>query len=229
MEISLTPGEMVRRGLGDGLFARVVEFYRAVFVDLDEVAACLPMLAEGSELLDVGGGDGALLERILRRQPGLRASLVDLHASVGLSLTGDRRERVCLLPSTRVRECASRGIPPPDAVLVADVLHHVPPAQRASFLREIREFTGGRPPLLVVKEVAPVGWRARLGLLSDRYVTGDRHVVLLTAGEVKKLVAEVFPELVPRETALMERDSPNYCILFEPGSPPVGVTGRPSS
>ena len=225
-EIAVTPGQFVRRLLGERLFARVVEFYRAVFVDLDEVAACLPPLAPGSEILDVGGGDGALLERILRRQPRLRASLVDLRPSVGLSLTDARRERVRLFASTAVRDCAGRGVPVPDVVVVADVLHHVPVAERAALLRDLRDFLCGPPRLLVVKEVAPESWRARAGLWSDRYVTGDRHVALVAPDEVKSLVAEVFPDLAARDTPLLERDHPNYCILFEPSRADGAAAGQ---
>jgi len=211
----VTPGAAVRRLLGDRLFAWVVEFYRGVFVDLDQVAACIPRLAPGSEILDVGGGDGALLERILRQQPDLRASLVDPSESVGLSLTGPRRKLVKLFPSTTVREYASRAGSVPDVIVVADVLHHLTPSQREGMFRDLRDFVGNRRTLLVVKEVAPRGWRARLGLLSDHYVTGDRHAALVTPDEVKRLVKAVFPDAVARDTPLLERDHPNYCIVFE--------------
>jgi hypothetical protein len=207
---------LARGVLGDRFFAWVVEFYRAVFVDLDQVAACVPVLAPGAELLDVGGGDGALLERILRCQPHLRATIIDRSAEVGLSLTAASRARVRLLPSTSLRDCAGLGVPAPDLVVIADVLHHVPSAARTGLLREIRDFAAGRALRLVVKDVAPEGWRARLGLLSDRYVTGDRGVELLTPEEARRLVAEVFPELIARDTPLFERDHPNYCIVFEP-------------
>jgi hypothetical protein len=211
----VTPGAFVRRALGDRLFASVVDVYRAVFVDLDEVAACVPDLPPDAEILDVGGGDGALLERILRRQPRLRASLVDLRDRVGLSLRPEHRDRVRMLPATRIRDCAARGVPPPDAVVLADVLHHVPVAERAALLRDVAAFAGPSLRFLVVKEIAPRGWRARLSLLSDRYVTGDRHVELLAPDDAKRLVSSVFPQLVAKDTALLERDAPNYCIVFE--------------
>lgn len=213
----MTPGEFARRLLGDRFFAWVVEFYRAIFVDLEKVVDCIPLLGPGAELLDVGGGDGALLERILKRQPGLRATIIDRSPVVGLSLTAPNRPRVRLLPSTAIRDCAARGVPHPDVVVVADVLHHVPAAERAGLLVELRDFTAGRPFRLVIKDVAPEGWRARLGLLSDWYMTGDRGVVLLTPDEVRKLVASVFPGFVAREMPLFERDRPNFCIEFAPG------------
>jgi len=95
--------------------------------------------------------------RILRQQPKLRASLVDPSESVGLSLTGSRRDSVRLYPSTAVRDCAARGVPMPDVVVVADVLHHLTPSGRKGLFLEIRDFTRGHSPVLVVKDVAPQG------------------------------------------------------------------------
>jgi 2-polyprenyl-6-hydroxyphenyl methylase/3-demethylubiquinone-9 3-methyltransferase len=214
----VTPGKLVRRLLGDRIFASVVRVYRAIYVDLDAVAECIPVLPPGAELLDVGGGDGALLDHLLRRQPHLNASIVDLEASVGLSLVGDRRERVRLFSSmASMRECLSRGVPYPDGIVIADVLHHIPVAARESFLRDVAAFAGPSLRFVAVKEVAPVGWRAGLGLLSDRYVTGDRHAQLLSQDEATDLVQKAFPQLAPRTTTLFERDAPNYCVIFEAG------------
>jgi hypothetical protein len=212
---SMTPGALVRRLLGDRLFRLVVAWYRRIFVDLDAVAACIPPPPPGGTLLDIGGGDGALLEHLLRLHPDLEATLVDLAPAVGLCLAPHRRARVRLLPSTPVSECAARGVAAPDVVVLADVLHHVPVEAREELLADIRQLVAGRPFTLVLKDIAPQGWRAQLSLLSDRWITGDRHVELLTPSEAKALVAGVFPELVARDTALLARDHPNYCIVFE--------------
>jgi hypothetical protein len=216
VEALVTPGAFVRHALGDELFARVVDVYRAIFVNLEEVAACIPGLPPDAELLDVGGGDGALLDHILRRQPHVRAVLVDPLPRVGLALKGERRSRVELHPSTSVREYALRGARRPDAVVIADVLHHIPRNEREDFLRAVAVFVGQSLRFLAVKEVAHDGWRATLGLLSDWYVTGDRHVELLTPEEVRSLVERVFPGFVATDTPLIRRDAPNYCIVFEP-------------
>jgi hypothetical protein len=211
----LAPGALVRRLLGDRLFPRVVELYRAVFVDLDEVAACIPKLPAGAEILDVGGGDGALLDRLLRIQPHVRATLVDQSPKVGLSLDERNRERVRLLASRAVSDCASAGVPPPQAIVISDVLHHVPRDRRLAFLREVAAFGRASARFVAIKEVAPEGWRATLGLLSDWYVTGDRHVELIAPEDLVPLVLEAFPGFVARPTRLLERDAPNYCIVFE--------------
>ena len=161
----MTVGSLARRLLGDRLFVRVAGFYRALFVDLDAVADCLPRFAPGTEVLDVGGGDGALLDRVLARNPGTRATLVDLAPRVGMAIAAERRSRVRCLPATPLAACRERGAPAPDVVLVSDLLHHVPPSERESLLRDVRAVAGDRPLQLVVKDVAPGSLRARLGVL----------------------------------------------------------------
>lgn len=210
----MTVGSLARRLLGDRLFVRLASLYRAIFVDLDAVVDCLPRFAPGTEVLDVGGGDGALLDRVLARNPGTRATLVDLAPRVGAAIAPERRARVRCLPATRLAACRERGAPAPDVVLVSDVLHHVPRAMREPLLRDVRALAGDRALQLVVKDVAPGGLRARLGVLADRFVSGDRGVELLTPDAACELVRRVFPELRPTATALLDRDAPNYCLVF---------------
>ena len=210
----MTVGSLARRLLGDRLFVRAAGLYRAIFVDLDAVVDCLPLFAPGTELLDVGGGDGALLDRVLARSPGTRATLVDLAPRVGVAIAPERRERVRCLPATPLAACRERGVPAPDVVLLSDLLHHVPPAERESLLRDVRAVAGERPLRLVVKDVAPGGFRSRLSVLADRFVSGDRGVELLTPAAACELVQGVFPELRATATSLLDRDAPNYCLVF---------------
>ena len=211
----MSAGSLARRLLGDRLFVRAADFYRAIFVDLDAVVDCLPAFAPGTEILDVGGGDGAVLDRVLARNPGTRATLVDLAPRVGVAIAPERRDRVRCLPATRVAAGRARGAPAPDVVLLSDVLHHVAPAEREALLREVRD-AAGAPALLVVKDVAPGGFRAWLSVFAARWVSGDRGVQLIGPRDACALVARVFPEWTPCATPLLDRDPPNYCIVFAP-------------
>jgi len=62
-------------------------------------------------------------------------------------------------------------------VLLADVLHHIAESRRPALLRSIAQLLERVPRLrIVIKDVEPGTWRARLGYWSDRFVTGDRDV-----------------------------------------------------
>lgn len=217
----MTLGSLARTLLGDRAFVRVADAYRAIFVNLDALVDCLPRFAPGTEILDVGGGDGAVLDRVLARNPGVSATLVDLAPQVGVAIAAERRERVRLLPATRVAALRERGAPAPDVVICSDLLHHVPPDAREALLREVRDIAGERA-LLIVKDVAPGGLRAGLSVFADRWISGDRGVQLIGPRDACALVARVFPSHVADETPLLDRDRPNYCIVFAP--PPAHST-----
>jgi len=208
----MTPGALARRLLGSR-FRAVGEVYRRVFVDLNKVAdAMAAELPPGARCLDVGGGDGALAEVLLRRRPDLRITLIDLAADVGGFLSPAARERVEIRPATPLSELTAEGRAF-DAVILADVMHHVPVDARAGFLGDLRAFcaaSGCR--LLIVKDVEPGGVRARLSYLSDHFITGDRNVSLIAAATVRaRLEATLGGELLSVETTVP--DAPNYCLV----------------
>ncbi|RIL05710.1 MAG: hypothetical protein DCC71_09435 [Proteobacteria bacterium] len=221
----MSAGRLARALLPERIFARAAESYRALFVDLDAVVDCLPAPPPGAEILDVGGGDGAVLDRLLARHPGVRATLLDLAPRVGAAIAPERRERVRLLAATRLADARARGVPAPDWVMLSDVLHHVPRGERDALLGELRALVGERPITLVVKDVAPGGLRSRMSVLADRWISGDRGVELLAPGAAIALVQRAFPRLAAHETALLRRDPPNYCVVFAAG----GAAARPDA
>ena len=168
-------GTISRRVLGP-LFPFAAAAYRRVFVDIRKVAEAVPVLSPGALLVDVGGGDGALLNPLLDRQAGLRVVMVDIASTVGISVRADLRSRVEMRPMTSLRDYLDSGGERPAAVLLADVLHHVDPTDRADLVKEILEAFGDREPLIVVKDVEPRGLRAWAAFAADRYVSGDRNV-----------------------------------------------------
>lgn len=175
----------------------------------------------GAVILDVGGGDGALIDRLLERQPEARVTMLDLKDDLGNAVRPELRDRLEILPRTNLVQYAALGRRQPDLIIVSDVVHHIPPPERESFLREIRDLVLGHAAKLVVKDVAPGGWRATLGYLSDRFISGDREVALISQASLEALVRRVFPGSTCTPTDLLARDAPNYCLVFDlPASPP---------
>src|SRR3990172_5932074 len=177
----VSAGQLARRLLGDRWFPVVGRLYRRLFVDLRKVAEGLPKVPEGGHVLDVGAGDGELVNLLLPLNPGATA--------------------------TPAR-------PPADVVILSDVLHHVPLAERPGLLIDLRDLLAGRAAKLVVKEVEPGSWRARLYYLADRFITGDRNVHFIRRDEVRKLVQGALPDAACEETDLYRRNRPNYCLIF---------------
>jgi len=214
-------GRVARAVLGERLFPRVGALYRAIFVNLQAVVDSIPTLSPTARVLDIGGGDGAVLDRLLARYPESRADMIDLASSMGGSLDPERSARVRTLPRCSIQDYRKVEHAPPELVLVSDVLHHVPPAARPTFFADLREMLAGAPTTIFVKDVEPMGWRAMAGFLADRYISGDKGVALISEADVRKLLAATFPDAALRSTDLIARDSPNYSLICEvpPGKP----------
>jgi len=208
-------GRLARAVLGERWFPVIGARYRAFFVDLEKVIDSLPPLPDQANILDVGGGDGAVLNVILRRYPNARATLIDLATNLGGSLDPERANRVTLLPGMTLREYQAMSRPRPDLIVVSDVLHHIPPAARPGFFADLRAVIAGARTVLFVKDVEPGSWRAMAGYLADRYISRDPNVELIGERQVRDLLSDVFPAAVVRPTDLLTRDRPNYSVICD--------------
>lgn len=213
----MSPGAIARRVLGDRAFRVAGRAYRAVFVDLDgEIAAIAAEIPRGAHVLDVGGGDGEPLDRLLTLRSDIRVTTIDVAPDVGSWISPANAPRVERCPATTLAMHLASAATLPDVLLLADVMHHVPPARRTEFLAAVAELLRRAPALrLIVKDVEPGHWRATLGYWSDRYVTGDRGVAPVSRAELVELLRGACGPLAWRETPLFARDPPNYALVFE--------------
>src|SRR5271163_2016899 len=178
--MALGPG--IRSILGVRLARRIGRCYRIIFVDLAKEAAALSaVLPRDAHLLDIGGGDGEPLNHLLTKRPDLRITTLDVKPVVGEWIEAHFAFQVTRLAGTSLGDYLEAGRrPDPDAILIADVLHHIPVAERTRFLGPVRALLERVPHLrIIVKDVEPGSWRAILGFWSDRYVTGDLDVSLI--------------------------------------------------
>ena len=182
----MTPGALVRRILPEHLERTVADAYRDAFVNLDDLARTIGSLGRFRRIIEVGCGEGALSSRLVRTTEA-RILGIDIAPNPGRGYTGDRAQAT--FRSQRVEDLLAEGATA-DLVVLSDVIHHVPVAERPAFLRSCRRLLapGG---LLVVKE-----WERRgnvfhaLAYGSDRYVSGDRTVSFLTRDELLALLTE---------------------------------------
>jgi hypothetical protein len=200
---------MARRLLGDRWFKVAGRGYRRLFVDLNDVIATLPQLPEKALVLDVGGGDGDLANLMARRFPTATFTLIDIAEHTGGWLDAATAEQVRVLPGTSIRDYAARGEATPDLVLVSDVVHHVPVAERPQFFADICSLNAA---MVVVKEMEPHGVRSKLAAAADRYVSND-PASFVASDELARQLTDAFPGATVEPTALSKHDWPNYSLV----------------
>jgi len=201
------------------LLAWLTRTYRGFFVDLQAITDTLPV-DQARKLLNIGTGDGMLLNHLARRFPSLQITSSDITEEQGWLIEDDIRARVSLVTLTPEKLTTEGFGGPYDAVLLCDVIHHVPVSDRYELLAAAWPCVdiGG---VLIAKDVEPGGVKATLALLSDRYVTGDRHTRLIGMAEMTALLGEVSHGARVEPTDLLSRDYPNYMLSVSRGpSPP---------
>ena len=205
-------GPWVRRILPARAEKLAADTYRGLFVDLDKVAGCLAKhVPDGALLLDVGGGDGHLLNRLLALRADLSVDMVDIADRVGALLDVRFEARVRRFPSTTLEQHASAHAGLYRAALISDVMHHVPPEQRAAFLYAVATCLqpGGA---VFIKDVQPGHPLATLGRFCDRYLSGDKGVSLVSIAALRALVDQAVATEGFEELGLIEIDRPNYLV-----------------
>jgi hypothetical protein len=105
---------------------------------------------EGEVVVDVGGGNGALLVELIRRRPELRGIVLDLPETV--------RDEAAL--GDRIRFVAGsffESVPAGDAYLLSGILHDWPDEDAARILRTIRAAAPQHARLLINESVIRPG------------------------------------------------------------------------
>lgn len=183
-------GAAVRHRLGR-FEIPAAEAYRAVTVNLDDLAATIASLGPVKRILEIGCGEGSMGERLTTVFPDADYLGIDLIPHVGRLYRGDptRATFRTLLSS----DLLAAKPDPFDLVVVVDVLHHVPDGDRAALLADAAALTapGG---LVAVKD-----WE-RGHTLSDlivyiacRHIAGDPNTRFMRAQEFRELVRSGLP------------------------------------
>jgi hypothetical protein len=180
-----------------------------------EARALAAVIPRDAHVLDIGGGDGEPINYLLALRPDLRVTTLDPGPLVGQWIEARFDRQVIRLPGTSLAEYLVSGRADPDAILIADVLHHIPERARAGFLSSVRMLLERVPNLrIIVKDVEPGHLRALLGYWSDRYVTGDREVSPISRERLVRVLEETLGPLRREDTNLFETNRPNYAMAF---------------
>lgn len=212
-------GPFIRSHLPYSLERWAAQRYRRIFVDLKKVAGMLSsVLPASANVLDIGGGDGELLNCLLAARTDLRISMVDIAPSVGKFVEPRYSDRVQLFPGTSLEKHVSERASIYEAALISDVMHHLSPDYRKAFLASIwQALTPGG--LLLVKDIQPGHPVSYLSLFSDIYISGDKGVSLVSMAAMKSLAEETISGCHVFELGLLAVDRPNY--LLKISAPPA--------
>jgi 2-polyprenyl-6-hydroxyphenyl methylase/3-demethylubiquinone-9 3-methyltransferase len=211
----ITPGQLARRILGP-YFRPVGNLYRSIFVDISKVATAIASaIPDDAKCLDIGGGDGMIANTLLERRTDISITMIDLASSIGSFVDKKFSERITVLPETPVGEFAKQT-GKFDAVIMADVLHHIPAGTRAQFFADLRsQMANSDCALLIIKDIEPNSLRGLLSVLSDKYITGDRHVSLISSSELREIVNDCFGQENITKFDVELPDYPNYCAVIQ--------------
>ena len=204
----MTPGRLARQMLGNH-FRPVGEAWRALFVDMHKVVEFMsPHIPDGSHVLDIGGGDGFVVNLLLHKRPDLSVTMTDLAAEIGTFIDKENLDRVRLLPETEFTQVQADF----DVVTMSDVLHHVPVEHRPKFFHDLAAVASGK--ILIIKDIEPGHVRSVLSLLADRFITGDKGVSLVSAATATKFVRDALG--VPLQIQTGMPSLANYCLVVKP-------------
>jgi 2-polyprenyl-6-hydroxyphenyl methylase/3-demethylubiquinone-9 3-methyltransferase len=183
-------GSSIRHRLG-AFEVPVSNAYRSFFINLDDFAEMVRSVAPAERILEVGCGDGSLVQRLAGLYPEAEVLGIDISAEPGRLFDGDR-SRVSFRSILTGDLLAEQPLGF-DLVVICDVVHHVPHAQRAALLTDARALLrpGGH---LVVKDWEPTRTLAHgLAYFSDTYVSGDT-VAFPTRSELRSQLAALLPD-----------------------------------
>ncbi len=183
-------GSAVRSRLG-ALEVPVSNAYRSYFINLGDFAEFVRGVAPARRILEIGCGDGSLVQRLAMVYPDAEILGIDISAEPGRLFAGDRSH--VTFRSILTGDLLRQDPPRFELVIICDVVHHVPQDQRDALLTEARELLlpGGH---LVVKDWEPSRSIAHgLCYFSDTFVSGET-VSFPTRPELHAQIAALLPD-----------------------------------
>lgn len=205
-------GPAIRRMFGP-LERPVSEMYRNIFVDLTAFVHQIRQWAPASDILELGCGEGAVIQRLVREYPKAHITGIDITPRVGRLFQGDS-SRVTFKQQA-IQEFAPENIASFDMLIIADIMHHIPWELHKDVLENAGRVLkpGG---FLIFKD-----WERRTNLIhalcyfSDRFITGD-HIRYKSAAELRDLLRDVFGANCIKAESRIQPQINNIAFLAQP-------------
>lgn len=204
-------GPAVRRILGP-IEGPISSAYRSMFVNVGQLGEVLAAVSFGPRVLEVGVGDGMIATQITTRRPDATVLGIDLAANPGSLFKGDSTRAQFRTISTS--DLLAEKPEPFNAIVIADVLHHVPPAIRPALLSDVSDLLAKGGVLLVKESVVVSSPGYRMGKFSDLYITGDRNVSYLREDDLEQLIVDNVPGLVSSGRSTIKPWKTNVVLVW---------------
>lgn len=204
-------GPAVRRMLGP-IEAPISSAYRSMFINVGDLGKAMAAVPFGPRVLEVGVGDGMIASQLTTRRLDVTVLGIDLAENPGSLFEGDATRAQFRTVSTS--DLLAEKPEPFDAIVIADVLHHVPPAIRPALLSDVSALLADDGVLLVKETVvvsSPGYW---MGKFSDRYITGDRNVSFLREDDLHQLISDNVPGLVASGRSTIKPWKTNLLLVW---------------
>ena len=182
-------GAAVRKSLGR--YERPVsDLYRSVFINLEDLASNIRDWSQPKRILEIGCGEGALAELVVRDFPQAEYLGIDIISHLGRMYAGpaDNVEFRQITAEDLAIEMPGQF----DLILINDVLHHVPEALRLGLLAAAKQLLSPGGALIFkdwVRRPSPIH---ALCYVADVYVGGDKSVRYMPLDEQRNMLTEVF-------------------------------------
>jgi 2-polyprenyl-6-hydroxyphenyl methylase/3-demethylubiquinone-9 3-methyltransferase len=204
------------RGLFGPLEPHLADAYRSIYLDVDALVRLISRWRpRASRILEVGCGEGAVTQKLCLAYPQASITAIDVTPRVGRLFRGEAG-RVCFLRRTAL-EIATLHPAAYDLVVLCDVLHHVPVAQRRSLLDAVRLCMAPQG-VFVFKDWqrnnSPIHWLCHA---SDRWLTGDR-ISYLSRDEMRQGLADSFGAAALHAEARVAPWWNNLAFLVQPST-----------
>lgn len=203
-------GPSIRRMFGP-MEHRVAELYRRIFIDLDNFAEIMhTWVPKAHRILEVGCGEGAFTERIVKTYPTASVTAIDISPHIGRLFRGNASN--VNFHQESIESVANREPASFDLIVLADVLHHVPIDNRPSLLSAINQCLAPDGSLLLKDWTISTNLIHWLCEASDRYLTGD-DVSYFTLSSIETILASPFGPDAILQTGTVRPWRNNLAIL----------------
>ena len=178
-------GSSVRKSLGH--FEKPISnLYRSFFLDISCLAHQIALWVNAYKILELGCGEGALIECLSKEYPDAELVGIDISSEVGRMFNGDGNR--VKFRQQRIEDFVQDNFESFDLIVISDVIHHVPWEMHDKFIKTAKKVVkpGG---YMVLKDweftYTPI---YLLGYLSDRFITGDK-VRFKTRKQMEELIS----------------------------------------